>query len=412
MPPFLSKLQFLCLQVISYVLIDLPLLPWRVCCIFRRGSPKSYMITPSNGPRGFSRAALNAVRYTDPACSGHRATLLCAVRPHLPVPYSRETVPGGDGNPIRLDWFLSSHETPAGLMIMLPGLASWSGTNYIEKVVWDLHARHFHCCVFNSRGMGDTPLEKPQLMSAAWTQDLRHIFQHGVLSRAALRERFGGNVPTFGVGFSLGGVIFAKYAGENGRDGVEVPLDGLLLVNSPLDALESNRIMASGLQRLAYQPNMTSGLVKYVRAHQNVLKDLPNLSPWVRERFETGHCEDVFARIHTVDDFDFYINAPSNGFANNVAYYKAITPLGWLPYCPVPVLCICAQDDPVCGAPPAEQLEHIMEKNANVSLLVLPYGGHLGYIKSAGDEWKGEPTMMSETISTACITFTTPPTAS
>ncbi|EKG00191.1 hypothetical protein TCSYLVIO_008880 [Trypanosoma cruzi] len=330
--------------------------------------------------------------YTSPPYNGHISTLLCAFRPPKPIKYTRQVVDSVDGNPICLDWFLAEEKnSPAnGIMIIFPGLASWSQTNYVQHYVWHAHDRGFHCCVFNARGMGDTPLTRPRLMSASWTGDLRWVTRTE-LSRTALSLRFGATAQNvWGVGFSLGGVVLAKYLHEEGQNMTkEFPFDAALIINSPLDTLAvSANIMQP--ENALYQKNLFGGLIRYAIRHKDMLKQLPGVN-------DDGIRQDplrFLKRLRTINEFDAHITAPHNGFSNPEEYYAAVNTLTSLRHCTIPTLCVIARDDPVTGEPPRKKMRELVTANSLVAFLELPYGGHLGYIGSPVEEWRGDPSFM------------------
>lgn len=396
--PFLSKLKFLCLHVFCVLVVD-PVL--RLTSFFSRAPVATEAMAAHGSLHAksfFMLDRLDKVPYADPPYTGHVGTILCAFRPHRHIPYLRVVHPGADGNPMYLDWLLTDSRHAKGVFLIIPGLASWSGTNYIEHFVWFAFTHHFHCGVFNSRGMGNTPIETPRLMSGKWTDDLRAVLRDGPFSRAAIEKRCGAGIPIIGVGFSLGGVILSKYVGEECLAGRDLVMDAVMVVNSPLDCLDSTALMSQGISKVLYQPSMTGGLTAYARRHAKVLKDLPGLSPDVRAAFASGCLEKVLAQVKTVRDFDRFITAPTLGFATPEDYYHHISPIEWLPHFSVPVLCISAADDPVSGEPPMANLANTMQSNPNVALLVIPHGGHLGYIRSVWDEWLGTETVMEKII--------------
>ncbi|CAJ1010447.1 putative Alpha/beta hydrolase family [Leishmania naiffi] len=397
--PFSSKVKFLCLHLFCSLVVDLVL---RLTRFFRRvwlGRDTTTAVYGSSQAKAFfSLGRLDKVSYLDPPYSGHVSTILCALRPHRNIAYERMTHPGADGNPIYLDWLHTDAHSAKGVFLIIPGLASSSNTNYIEHFVWFASVNHFHCGVFNSRGMGSSPIETPRLMSAAWTDDLRTALLDGPFSRAAIEKRCGAGISIIAVGFSLGGVILSKYVGEECLAGREVVVDAAMVVNAPLNCLHSHRVMSRSVSKALYQPRMAGGLVAYARRHSKVLKDLPGLSPDVRAAFTSGRLEEVMAHVKTVHDFDRLITAPTLGFATPEDYYHHVSPVEWLPHFSVPVLCIGAADDPVTGEPPMANLASIMSCNPNVALLVMPYGGHLGYIRSVWDEWTGKETAMEKII--------------
>lgn len=393
-----SKVKFFCLQAFTAVCVDLFLRVRDVVTGKAWQREQTHAFGSKQAKAFFQLDKVDGVPYTDPAYSGHVSTILCAFRPHRHIPYERVGHPGGDGNPMFVDWYLAADAAHAkGLFVVIPGLASWSGTNYIQHFVWFAHEHNFHCCVFNSRGMGDTPIETPRLMSAKWTDDLAAVMRDGPLSRDAITQKCGPHIPVVGVGFSLGGVILCKYAGEECQAGRRPPLDAVMIVNSPLDCNDSSTRMDGAVETILYQPNMVGGLTAYARRHSKVLKDLPGLDTTVQAAFASGKYDTILSPMKTVRDFDKVITAPTLGFATPEDYYHHISPIAWLPHYTLPVLCISALDDPVCGPPPMDTFEKMMALNTNVALLTIPRGGHLGYIRSFHDEWVGKECFM-ETI--------------
>lgn len=405
MVSLLAKLQFLCLQLVCTGLDAVPRLAALLMGRGGRGVLRAW--APPALSRLFGLAAVDGARYTDPPIGGHAATILCALRPQRPVPYDREVTPGGDGNPMCIDWHLCRPGAGNGcVLVVFPGLSSWSGTNYIQRFVQCAHDRGFHCAVFNARGLGDTPLERPRLMSAVWTEDIRAAVRSGPLSREAIARRVGAPATAVvGVGFSLGGVILSKFHGEECRAG-RPPFDAALLVNSPLDTLTSDAHTMTPLNRAVYQPSMTGGLLAFTRRHAAVLGGIAGLSPPVHAAFAAGEAESVLRHMKTVADFDRLITCPANGFPTTESYYRDIMPLRWIAETTVPLLCISACDDPVCGEPPLHRMRAIQATNGNVGVATTPHGGHLGYVRGLAAEWRQEPSLMDTLVCQLCDTFT------
>ncbi|KAK7200602.1 Alpha/beta hydrolase family [Novymonas esmeraldas] len=396
--PLWSRLKFLLLHLFCAIVVDL--LP-RLSRVFSGAWRRTQTTRVYGSPDAtafFKLDRQDRRPYVDPPYSGHVGTILCAFRPHRALPYERVVHPSADGNPMCVDWLMTDARTAKGVFIIIPGLASSSSTNYIEHFVWFAAAHHFHCAVFNSRGMGDTPIETPRLMSARWTDDLRAVLHDGPLSRTAIEARCGTGLRVVGVGFSLGGVILSRYVAEECLESRSLGMDAVMIVNSPLDCLASNACMNSGISKALYQPSMAGGLAGYARRHARVLKDLPGLAPEVRAAFAAGRVEEVLAQVKTVHDFDRVITAPTLGFATPEDYYHNISPIQWLPHISVPVLCISAVDDPVVAAPPMAGLASIMESNPNLALLCIPHGGHLGYVRGVWDEFAGTETFVERVI--------------
>lgn len=388
-PSLLSRVKFLLVQSVC-VGVDAVICVLSLKILQRRTPATVSVVCTERMRRLFSLQKADRTPYPEPAYSGHIATVLCALRPAPSLPYERTIVAGGDGNPMCLDWAACPDKLADRLFVVVPGLSSSSGTNYIRHFVNYACGRGNHCCVFTSRGLGDTPLEQPRLMSAFWTEDLRAVVKVS-FSSAALEKRFGRPMKVFAIGFSLGGVILSKYVGEESRDGKPLSFCAAFAVNSPIDVISANDVMNQLPNSILYQPSMTSGLIDATRRHGSLLSKIPGLAPHVRESIEQGRVEEIFKKIKTVYDYDTYFTAPANNFPDALAYYAEINPLKWLTYTSIPFLCISAADDPVCGPFPTKQVLAAMQTNENISVLFTPYGGHIGYVGSLRGEWNAKP---------------------
>ncbi|CCD15432.1 unnamed protein product [Trypanosoma congolense IL3000] len=340
----------------------------------------------------FSLGAVESLWYHSPPYNGKINTILSALRPNWPIAYNREVVDGIDGNPICLDWLLAD-ETRGdgrGILVILPGLASWSQTNYVQRCVLQAHRYGIHCCVFNCRGLGDTPLTTPRLISASWTGDLHKIFSTA-LSRDVLSSRFGAAAENiWGAGFSLGGVIMTKFLKECGNtDKTPSPLDAAIIINSPLDMEETSRTLNEPKNAM-YQRRMISNVIQFVSKHIDVLKNVAEVD--VKD-FDNDLLK-FMKSLRSLQEFDLYINAPHNGFSTVREFYDAVNVLTSLKHCKIPMLCLIAQDDPVIGLVPRDSLTDVISKNDLVAFVRFPYGGHLGFCKTPLEEWNGDPSLM------------------
>ncbi|RHW72544.1 Alpha/beta hydrolase family [Trypanosoma brucei equiperdum] len=340
----------------------------------------------------FSLDKVEKLFYLSPPYDGRINTVLCALRPNWPISYTREVVNGVDDNPICLDWLIAdtSERDARGILIIVPGLASWSQTNYIQRCVLLAHRYGIHCCVFNCKGLGDTPLTTPRMISASWTGDLHKTFSTA-LSREALSRKFGTAANNiWGAGFSLGGVIMSKFLKECALQGVKSqPLDAALIINSPLDMEETSRTLNEP-QNAMYQRKMISNVIQFVTKHIDVLKN-------VKEIDLKEHDNDILKfmkSLRSLQEFDVHINAPHNGFATVKDFYDAVNVFTSLRHCNIPVLCLVAEDDPVIGSLPSNAFDDVASCNKLVAFVKFPYGGHLGFCRSPMEEWNGEPSVM------------------
>jgi predicted alpha/beta-fold hydrolase len=174
------------------------------------------------------------------------------------------------------------------------------------------------------------------------------------------------------VGFSLGGNIVLKLAGE----AVEQPLPNLervVAVSPPIDLEKCAGVLAQRNNRL-YELYYLRGLLDQVRQRQALFPE---------------EAEVRFPRRLTMRIFDDLYTAPRCGFNDALHYYRTASSAGLVPRITVPTLILTARDDPFIAAEPFDSLQ----APAHVRLSILERGGHLGFLgrnKTGGVRWAEE----------------------
>jgi len=235
-----------------------------------------------------------------------------------------------------------------GEIVMVHGLEGSGRAVYIRSLSGAALGAGFAAHRYNMRTCGGTEQLCRTLYHGGLTSDLR----------AVVRElKNEGRGPIFLVGFSLGGNVVVKLAGELGESGPEF-LGGVCAVSAPLDLEACSRRMAR-LENRLYQR-------RFVRR--------------MRQRMcATGRYRRLdFAGLHSVAAIDDRITAPSFGFGNAGNYYRTQSALGYLGELRVPVLLIYAKDDPMV---PAETFDAPpVRGNPWIERLATEHGGHLGFL--------------------------------
>jgi predicted alpha/beta-fold hydrolase len=174
---------------------------------------------------------------------------------------------------------------------------------------------------------------------------------------AFLRQlREAGRGPFYLVGFSLGGNVVLKLAGELGEE-AHGWIAGVCGISTPID-------LAACSRRLEEPPNR----IYQRRFVRRLKRRIGRIDPGV-----TG-----LSRVKTVWQFDDRITAPAFGFRDAAEYYETQSCLRFLDAIRVPALLIQAQDDPVV---PFELFERPQwSPNPFLELLVVEHGGHLGFL--------------------------------
>jgi predicted alpha/beta-fold hydrolase len=236
----------------------------------------------------------------------------------------------------------------AGEIIMVHGLEGSGEAGYVRGLCGLALRAGFGAHRFHMRTCGGTEHLSGTLYHAGLTSDLLSVLrQLGNQGRA----------PIFVVGFSLGGNVVLKLAGELEADALPV-IRGVCAVSTPLDLMNSVQGLARKENRLYER--------RFVRRMRNRLCATGRYRP------------KELAGLRSVMDIDDRITAPSFGFGNASNYYRTQSALRFLERIRVPALMIHAKDDPMA---PFESMHfEIAGRNPQIEQLVTEHGGHLGFL--------------------------------
>jgi len=181
--------------------------------------------------------------------------------------------------------------------------------------------------------------------------------------RAALEAIHGSSPasPIVLIGFSLGGSISLKLAGE-AADWPVPGLSAVLAVGPPIDLGRCLELLSQPQNRM-YELHFVRQLIAAVRRREKHFPDTP------RTRFPR-------VESMTLPDFDDRYTAPMWGFAGAMDYYQRTSSLPYVPHIRVPTLILTARDDPFIAVEPFEEVARL----TNVETRIAPRGGHLGFI--------------------------------
>jgi predicted alpha/beta-fold hydrolase len=184
------------------------------------------------------------------------------------------------------------------------------------------------------------------------TSDTRFVIEHIAARNIG---------PVFLVGFSLGGNVALKLAGELGRTEM---LAGVCAVSTPIDLARCVRQLDRPHNRL-YAWRFLSRLRDRVRRKSRLHPDL--------------YTTEGLTKVHDIWSFDDSFTAPLFGFGSAANYYATQSSGRFLDSIRIPSLLITAKDDPL--VPYAMYEEHVaFQTNPALELLALDHGGHLGFI--------------------------------
>jgi uncharacterized protein len=237
---------------------------------------------------------------------------------------------------------------PAGEIVMVHGLEGSGEAGYVRSLSGAALRAGYAAHRFHMRACGGTERLAPTLYHAGLTGDLLFVL------REFVRE---GRGPVFLVGFSLGGNVVLKLAGELAETGRAL-IAGVCAVSAPLDLAACARRMTDRENRF-YQHRFVRRMRTRLRA--------------------TGRFEETdLAGLRSVTEIDDHITAPSFGFGTAAHYYDTQSAMRYIGSVRVPALLIHAHDDTL--VPFSSVVPHAARANPCFEVQACAHGGHLGFI--------------------------------
>jgi predicted alpha/beta-fold hydrolase len=245
-------------------------------------------------------------------------------------------------------------EGPAkGEIVMVHGLEGSSEAGYEQSMSFAALERGYAVLRFNMRGCGGTEHLAVSSYHAGQTSDVLAVLK---------ARRSASQVPLFLIGFSLGGNVALKLAGELGESAGDL-LAGVCGVSVPIDlaacakALEERR-------NFLYQDRFLDRLKERIRRRNLQAPEIYTL--------------EHLPKIRTIVDFDNHYTARLFGFGTAANYFATQSSNQFLERIRIPGMLVQAKDDPMI---PFSVYNHpAFGQNPNLKLVAVEHGGHLGFL--------------------------------
>lgn len=290
--------------------------------------------------------------------SGHAMTVASALadgwrRPALPPAEERRfrTAPGTEVLGL---WHPPPHPS-APVAIVLHGLTGDARAGYVRGVSAQLIRRGFGVLRLNARNQGGTEHLTDTLFHAGLTTDVRAV-THQLIAE--------GHPALVLVGFSMGGNVALKAAGEWGAD-APPELRGVAAVSPPVRLAEASATIERPGMNTIYQRSFMAGL-------RRLLKKKAALFP---DRFDARDVD----RVRSIRLFDDRYVAPAFGFSGADDYYARASADAVLDRLARPALVVHAADDSIVPKGPLEAWA--LRKPDCIQLELLETGGHVGFVQ-------------------------------
>lgn len=290
------------------------------------------------------------------AAGGHRMTLFtwASARsfPSLPPPLPRYFDVAPDARVLaRCHWQPDPPARPT--LLALHGLEGSSEAHYMRGLADKAFAHGFNVVLLNQRNCGGTEHLSTGLYHSGLTGDPR-----AVIRELTALDRLSSIAV---VGYSLGGNVALKLAGDYGADAPSA-LRSICAVSPTMDLARC----VEALERrgnVLYEWNFVRNLKRRMRRKARLLPGRFDLRP--------------LPAVRTVRAFDEAFTAPHHGFRDAGDYYFRASSLRVAERIAVPTLIISADDDPF--VPAAQFRDPALAANPRVRVVITRGGGHCGF---------------------------------
>jgi predicted alpha/beta-fold hydrolase len=246
-------------------------------------------------------------------------------------------------------------------LVMWHGMEGSTASAYMLSTADKAFRAGFNVVRVNFRNCGGTEHLSPTLYHGGLTGDLRVVIDE-LIARDGLSR-------IFIAGFSLGGNMVLKLAGEYG-DHPPAEVKAVCTVSPSISMRASCDLLMRG-RNWIYQQDFLRRLRHRIRVKEKLFPDAYD---------STG-----LRQLRTIEQFDDRYIAPMFGFEDANDYYAKASSLPVISRIRIPTLMIHSQDDPFIPFRPLR--DPSIAANPYVLLIALEHGGHVAFMSAkSGNE--------------------------
>jgi hypothetical protein len=279
--------------------------------------------------------------------------------PSLPPGEARlfETEPGTRVRGV-CHWQGKAQEFPT--LVLLHGLEGSSDSDYMKGTAEIAWLAGFNVVRLNQRNCGDTESLTHTLYHSGLSCDIR-----SVLIELIERDRL---PQLFAAGFSMGGNLVLKMAGEFSKD-TPAEIKAFVAIAPALN-LAACADALSEPQNFIYEWHFVRRLKARIRKKSAL--------------FPEKYVLNGLHKIRSVREYDDVITAPHSGFRDASDYYARSSAGQFLAKIARPTLVLASEDDPF--VPFSSIATAVREANPLIKLVATRHGGHSAFISSSPEE--------------------------
>jgi uncharacterized protein len=257
-----------------------------------------------------------------------------------------------DGSRVLCDCDWQAEPAAHLTMILVHGLEGSSNSRYMRGIAARARAAGCNVVRMNMRNCGGTEGLTPTLYNSALSGDVGAVVEHFAERRKLQRVAL--------VGYSMGGNMVLKLAGEWGR---RAPLCAVAAVCPAVDLAAGSDALHEPVNRV-YEWHFLRGLMR--RFHRKAV-----LYPAIYEPNRVGP-------VRSLREFDDKIVARYCGFRDADDYYYRAAAARVVDRIQLPTLVLRALDDPFIRFLP--ETRSMLLENPHIRMIETPHGGHCAYL--------------------------------
>ncbi|HEY3041737.1 MAG TPA: alpha/beta fold hydrolase [Pyrinomonadaceae bacterium] len=253
-------------------------------------------------------------------------------------------------------------------IVVWHGIEGSTASNYMQAIAEKGFQAGFNVIRVNFRSCGGTEHLTTTIYHGGLSADLGAVVNE-LIEKDHISKMFL-------VGFSLGGNLVLKLAGEYG-DKPPKEILGLCAVSPSID-LTASAALIMKRSNWIYHQDFLRRLKKRIRTNHKLYP----------ERYDISGLQ----QVHTLSTFDDRFTAIAHGFADAADYYYRSSSLRIIDKIRIPTLIIHAEDDPFI--PYAPLRDPAVLNNPYILLLGPEQGGHVAFLSA--NEQNGEDRFWAE----------------
>jgi predicted alpha/beta-fold hydrolase len=257
-------------------------------------------------------------------------------------------------------------------MLLVHGLEGSSQSQYMLGNADKAWRAGWNVIRMNMRNCGDTEMLSTTLYHSGLSRDVQAVSKFFAAQHRLTQMAW--------VGYSMGGNLVLKAAGEYGRN-APAWLHAVVGVSPVVDMSPSADALHDIRNRI-YEWNFLRNMLRRYRRKSKLFPG----------QFPLTHCN----LVRSIRTYDEHIVAPNSGFANADDYYHRSASARVVDRIAVPTLILHSLDDPFIRLLPETRTRILA--NPNIALIETKHGGHCGFLASINNDDDGywaESTLMS-----------------